>query len=461
MTGSGDLAAAKSVTLRTAADHETGAYKWYVAAVLCAAHTIAIVDRFVMVLVTEPIRAAMHLSDTQLGLLQGTGFAILYCAFAIPLGCVADATNRRNLIMVGLALWSCATLAAAFTSSFETLLLTRILVGMGEACLIPAGMSLLATYFAPANLARGTAMFGLGANFGYGLAFLGGGALLAKLQASGGLSLPGLGTIAPWQGIFVFAGATAAPVLMLLLWLREPPRRHAVDRGIAAQLGSMREGLVYLLANMRSYAPFLVVGSLTAVTGYAVTAWSSSLFVRLQGLPPADAGKLIGIIGIVAGPLGTIAGGIVLDRLRGRGVAGSPLVIMSAGALYTMSMIGCFAAAPSLALAVAAFSMFMFGSTFVLPSLYVGMQMLTPDRHRGVAASFNMMVYTLCGLGLGPTAVGAISDLLPAGDQRLGTAVMIVEAAMAIIIVPVALVGRARFHGRMEALESARAAAGR
>jgi MFS family permease len=124
-------------------------------------------------------------------------------------------------------------------------------------------------------------------------------------------------------------------------------------------------------------------------------------------------------------------------------------------------MIGCFAAAPGLAPAVAAFSLFMFGSTFVLPSLYVGMQMLTPDRHRGVAASFNMMVYTLCGLGLGPTAVGAISDWLPESGRSLGTAVLLVEAMMAAIIVPIALTARAHFHMRMMAVDSAGAAAGR
>ena len=207
-------------------------YKWYVAAVLCAAHTVAIIDRFVMVLVTEPLRAAMHLSDTQLGLLQGTGFAILYCGFAVPSGAVADATNRRNLIMVGLALWSLATLAAAFATSFEMLFATRILVGMGEACLVPAGMSLLAAYFAPANLARGTAIFGLGANFGYGFAFLGGGALLTALTASGGdraarrwrISRRGRASSSP-------PALTAAPVLILLLWLREPPRGTARRAG--------------------------------------------------------------------------------------------------------------------------------------------------------------------------------------------------------------------------------------
>lgn len=137
------------------AEYETGAYKWYVAGVLCLAHMVAMVDRFVMVLVSEPVRATLHLTDTQLGLLQGTGFSLLYCAFAIPLGAIADATNRRNLIMFGLAVWSVATVMAATATSFESLFMARILVGMGEACLIPAGMSLLATYFAPDNLARG------------------------------------------------------------------------------------------------------------------------------------------------------------------------------------------------------------------------------------------------------------------------------------------------------------------
>lgn len=437
----------------TRADYETGAYKWYVAAVLCAAHTVSLIDRFVMALVTEPVRAALHLSDTQLGLLQGTGFVILYCGFAIPVGDVGDGAERRNLILAGISVWSLATAAAAFTNSFETLFLTRILVGMGEACLIPAGMSLLTAYFAPANLARGTAIFGLGANFGYGLAFLGGGAVLALLQANGGLALPGLGLLSPWKGIFIFAGATAIPVLIMLLWLREPPRRRTIEGGVRARLTGTAEGLAWLWTNLRSYLPFLTVGALTAVTGYAVTSWSPSLFVRLQGLPTPEASKLIGLIGLAAGPLGTIAGGMLLDRLRSRGVTGAPLVIMGGGCLWALASVAAFCSAPNLPLAIAMFSLFMFGSTFVLPSLYVGMQLLTPDRYRGIAASFNMMTYTLCGLGLGPTAVGAISDRLPAGAGTLGTAVVIVELAAAAIIVPFAIFARQRFHARMLATE--------
>jgi MFS family permease len=442
--------------LRTVADYETGGYKWYVAAVLCLAHTVAMIDRFVMVLVSESVRANMHLTDTQLGLLQGMGFAILYCGLAIPLGCVADATNRRNLIIVGIALWSMATIAAAFTTSFETLFLTRILVGMGEACLIPAGMSLLSAYFAPANIARGTAIFGLGANFGYGLAFLGGGAVLAMLLAAGGLQLPGLGLMAPWQGIFVFAGLTAIPVLVLLLFVREPAQRHTIETGMRARFAGMLAGLLYLWRNLRFYAPFLAVASLISISGYAVTSWSVPLFVRLYDVGQADAGKLVGLIGLIAGPLGTLAGGIVLDRLRARGVPGAPLVIMACGALYTLVTVTAFVFSPNLGVAVVAFGFFMFGSTFGVAALYVGMQMLTPDGYRGVAASFNMMIYTLFGLGVGPTIVGRISDWLPRTPGALGTAVVIVEILVVLLIVPVALLSRRAFQARMRTAEAVR-----
>jgi MFS family permease len=438
--------AVPSESLTAPADHRIGFHKWYVAWALCAAHTIAIIDRFVMVLVTEPVRAALHLSDTQLGLLQGTGFAILYCGFAVPLGAVADATSRRNLIMFGIAVWSLATMAAAFATSFETLFAARILVGMGEACLVPAGMSLLAAYFAPTNFARGTSIFGLGANFGYGLAFLGGGALLVMLQVSGGLTLFGTG-YEPWKGIFLISGMLAVPVLAMLAFVREPPRLGQRGPGLGAHWSAMREGLGYLFRNLGAYAPFLLIGAANAVTGYAMTSWSSSVFVRLHGLEVAEAGKLIGLIGVIAGPLGTLSGGWALDMMRARGVAGAPLLIIAGGATVALATVAATVFVPSLPVATAFFCAFIFESTFTLPALYVGMQLLTEERYRGIAASFNMMIYTLTGLGLGPTVVGMLSDHLPV-TASLAPALVIVEAAMVAAIVPSALLARHRYHAR-------------
>jgi MFS family permease len=215
----------------------------------------------------------------------------------------------------------------------------------------------------------------------------------------------------------------------------------------------MREGLGYILGNLPSYAPFLLIGALTAVTGYAVTSWSSSLFVRAHGLEPADAGKLIGIVGVIAGPLGTISGGYLLDRLRARGVVGAPMIIMAGGCIVALLTAAAIGYAPNVTVATIFFCIFMFESTFTLPSLYVGMQLLTPARFRGIAASFNMMVYTLTGLGLGPTAVGIISDNLN-GGMALAHAVVIVEIAMMLIIVPTALLARRAYHARMLAVSA-------
>jgi MFS family permease len=407
------------------------------------------VDRFVMVLAAEPVRHAMRLDDTQLGLLQGSGFAILYCLFAVPLGSIADGANRRNLILAGLVVWSCATFAAAVAPDFGTFFATRILVGMGEACLIPSAMSLLGAYFAPANLARGTAVFGLGANFGYGLAFMGGGVVLAAITAQGGLTLPGLGTLAPWRGLFACAGAAAIPVLALLIWVREPQRRDVVDQGWRPALRHLRGGFAYMWANLRGYGAFLALASLTSMSSYAVNSWSASLLIRLQHIQASDAGKLIGLVGVLAGPPGTILGGMALDRLRARGVAGAPLLILAGVTVFALVTTACLCLAPGLEAAVISLSLFMFGSFFALPSVYVGIQLLTPSRHRGVAASFNMMTYTLCGLGVGPPLVGLISDRLPAGPGTLAVAVVIVQTALAIVVVPVALLARRAFHARM------------
>lgn len=428
--------------------HQQGFHKWYVALALCAGHAVSLADRFVMVLVSEPVRAAMDLSDLQLGLLQGTGFALLYCAFALPLGSIADTFNRRNLIAFGVTFWSLATVAAAFTNSFETLFLTRVLVGMGEACLIPAAMSLLTSYFPRDKLARGTAIYGVGANIGHAIAFIGGGAVLANLNAAGGLTLPGGQVLAPWQGVFMSAGLIAVPVLLLLAFVREPARPGgSVKPSVSSQLAIMREGAAYILRNIRSYMPFLVIAAATAASGYALNSWSTSLFVRLHGATPADAGKYVGIIGLLAGPVGTLLGGVVLDKLQSAGVRAAPLVLMGWAAACMILFVSGFVFSSGSIWPFVFFVLFTTQSFFMLPSTYVGMQLITPDGVRGIAASFNMMFYTLCGLGVGPTLVGVVSDQL-GGNAMLGEAVLFVEIIAGAVIIAIALTARGSYHAR-------------
>lgn len=430
--------AAATDPARTLAETPT-ARAWYLAIALCVAHAISTLDRYVIVLVNEPLKVALALSDAQLGLLQGTGFAILYCSVAVPLGSVADAVNRRNLIIAGISIWSLATIACAFATSFGQLFAARILVGFGEACLVPAGMSLLAASFPSAKLARGVSVFSLGIPIGQALAFLGGATILAFGAAQGILSVPLFGEVAPWRFLFVVAGLGAIPAILLMLAVREPPRAAAAGETVAAAVAHMRDGLVYLAAGARRYAPFLIVGSAVACSGYAFVSWSASLLVRLHGASPAEAGALVGTAGLVAGPAGTIFGGILLERLQARGVAGAPLVHMAAAATAAVAAVIAFLFAPALGVAALALGLFLGISTLMVVPLYVGIQLLTDHHKRGIVASFNMMIYTLFGLGFGPAAVGFVSDRLPPGQASLGFAVLIVVSAMAAIAVPVAL----------------------
>ena len=132
----------------------TGSRAWYVTVLLSLCYLVSLLDRFIIGLIFDPLEREFGLGDSQLGMLHGTGFVLLYTIAALPMGRLADTRSRRNLIAAGILLWSLATGLCAFASSFATLFAARVLVGLGEACLVPAGMSLLAAIFPAHQLGR-------------------------------------------------------------------------------------------------------------------------------------------------------------------------------------------------------------------------------------------------------------------------------------------------------------------
>ena len=429
-----------------------GAYKWYVAVALALASAMSFMDRFVLALVNEPLRADLHVTDTQLGLLQGAGFVLLYCTCAIPLGWVADIANRRNLILAGMTVWSGATVAAAFACSFEMLLASRILVGMGEACLIPAGMSLLASYFGKQQLATATSIFAAGAYVGQGVVFMGGAAVLSLWTSQGGLHLGGV-TFTAWQGVFLAAGLLAAPVLLMLLWVKEPVRPpEAVRITVADNVRALTEGLGYIFKHFRGYGMHFAAGSATSVMGYAGMSWTISLMERVHQVPVKTAGLVMGLSATVFGVLGSLAGGFLMDALIRRKAAGAPLIMLALGAILAASgAVGlCVVAVgkpfPWVAGSVA---LMIFASTITISATWGGVQLLTPDRYRGVAASVNMLLYTLFGFGIGPTMVGLLSDRGQGTPAALAHAVVVTELTFGAVVLLLALFGRKAYQSKM------------
>lgn len=425
---------------RSTAAPSAPVYAWYVALLLAAAHLVSFIDRYLMSLVMEPLKVDLGVSDTQLGLLQGTGFVILYTLVAVPLGRTADRVNRRNLIIAGILIWSVATALCGLASSFGELFAARIGVGFGEAALVPAAMSLMAAYFPRHQLGRAVSLFTTGASLGKSAALIGGGAVLALLIGMGGLDLPGLGRLAPWQGTFVLMAIPGVVLALLLCTVREParPASGAVQPGIA-------EAWRYVTRHRAAFALHTGASALVVLTIQSLGAWAPSFYIRFFHMTAPQAGLAIGSVILVAAPLGHLCGGMLTDWFQMRrwpSPAAPVIVIGLAGAIPSVVL---FVTCSSLPVSLTAYGVLSFCVTLAAPASLAGVQMLAPDRLRGLVTSMFLAVTTLIGIGVGPALIGLCSDLA-GGPLELGNAIMMVIAGVSAIGIALAIASQHPFE---------------
>ena len=197
---------------------------WYVVAVLSIASIVSFIDRQIINLLVDPIKADLGISDFQISLLQGFAFALFYAVLAVPLAWISDRYNRKMVILFGLVCWSAATFASGLASVFMVLFLARMFIGVGEATLAPAGMSIISDMFSKKRLPGPISVY-IGSGFiGSGLALTVGGYLYSLLVEAGPQTLP-FGTFVPWQLTFFAVALLSVPVFLMLLTIREPVRR--------------------------------------------------------------------------------------------------------------------------------------------------------------------------------------------------------------------------------------------
>lgn len=396
-------------------------YAWYVALLLSSAHLISFLDRFLMALVLVPVKEHFNLSDTQLGLLHGTGFVILYSVAALPLGFLADIGNRRNLIVAGILFWSLATAACGFSESFAALFLARVGVGLGEAALVPAAMSLIAAYFSREKISRAVATFTMGASLGKSVALIGGGAVLTWLIARDGLHIPGFGTWLPWQGLFILGSLTGIVVALLMLTVREPKRiedsRH----------GKPTVGAVFTYIGSQKAAFFwhtlAAAGAILAVQSLA--AWSPTFYVRMMGFTPAEAGFAVGSVVLVSGPLGHLSGGYLTDKFHSRGLVGAPGLVICLMMLTSIVPAYVFCTSRDLTVSLISFGILSFCVVAAAPPGLSGIQMMTPERLRGLMSACFLAVITFIAVGMGPTVIGIITDYVFHDEQALAKSLLV------------------------------------
>src|ERR1700761_3595466 len=188
------------------ADYPRRGYAWTVVAILIGTAVLSYTDRQVLSLLVDPIRTDLGISDTQISLLLGTAFAGVYGIAGIPLGLLADRTSRRNLILAGVLVWSSGPSACGLSHTFGQLFTGRLVVGLGEAVLSPAAISLISDYFPPARRGIAVGSFLSGIAMGVGAAILIGGGVLHFVQI-GALADTPLATLSPWRLVLLLIGA--------------------------------------------------------------------------------------------------------------------------------------------------------------------------------------------------------------------------------------------------------------
>lgn len=404
---------------------------WYVVILCMLAYICSFVDRQILALLIEPIRADLGITDTQFGLLQGLAFAIFYGTMGMPIASLADRASRPLIIALGMFFWSAATIACGAARSFGQLFLARICVGAGEAALSPATYSLISDIFPKEKLGRAIAVYSVGTFLGTGLAFLAGGSVIAAVSAAGDWSLAGI-ALKPWQVTLALAGLPGLVLAALILFtVREP---HAgQDRTKGGDVPSFASVLGFLAQNRSIFLPHMIGFTLAAMSLYTLLSWSPAYLIRTFGLSPKDTGYWLGPIAIMAGGGGVLASGWLMDALNRRGYADAPLRTGVIGALGVVVPAAALPFASSLAAAVTLLSIALFFASFPQPPSAAVMQVVPPQRMRARISAIFLCCNSLGGLALGSALVGALNDHVFGSAKAVGSSMAIVAGAAALI----------------------------
>lgn len=414
---------------------------WTGVAILFLVYASSFVDRQISSLLVGPIRADLAISDTGFSLLHGFAFSLFYVVLGAPIGKLVDRVDRRHVLCVGIATWSVFTCLCGRANSFAALFIARIGVGVGEATVAPATYSLLADYFPPERRGLPMGVFGAGVYVGIGAALIIGGALVQALVLMGPISLPLIGRVAPWQLAFLIAGAPGIPLCLFVLFICEPRRPSRASTAIA-----QAEPKGILMAHWRANGVAIFghhgATACLAMALYAELAWAPEYFKRTHGLATGQSSMTIGLLVLLFGTAGVLAGGLISDRLLARGIISARLIVLASAALCAMPFTGLFALAQSPMLAFTGFG----GSIFCLAMLTIcgptGVQELNPPELRGVGAALFQFIVTLVGLGVGPTLVAVVSDGLNSNGTHLNLALGLTVPAMCFAAGVIALVVR-------------------
>ncbi|MGB3811371.1 MAG: MFS transporter [Parvibaculum sp.] len=397
----------------SAAIAETGPnYRRYVLFLLVLAYTSSHVDRNILGILIQPIKAELMLTDTQLGFLSGIAFSFFYATLGIPIALLADRSNRRNIIAAAIAIWSGMTAVCGLAHNFWHLALARIGVGIGEAGSSPPSLSIITDLYPREQRSAAMAIYSLGTYFGAMLGLVIGG-WVAHYYG--------------WRMVFFIVGLPGLIIALLVRYTIAEPKRTMPIPAAGGLPGKSRvlDGFKHLW-RMKTTRHLLVGGSLSAMFGYGSTIWAAAFLSRSHGFTSAEIGTIIGPILGICGGLGSLSGGYLADYLAARDIRWNAWMVGIAKALAIPFFL-CFYLVGNSTLAILCFIPATFFSAFSQGPVFAMIQSLSPGSMRALNAAIMLFIFNLIGLGLGPQMIGIASDLLSgyAGEQSLRYALVL------------------------------------
>jgi MFS family permease len=405
-------------------------YAWYVVGVLTLMYIFSFIDRQIFSLIVGPLRRDLHISDTQVSLLQGFVFAVFYTVCGIPLGRMADKRSRRGIIACGLIAWSLFTSMCGLARNFFQMLAWRMGVGVGEAALSPSAYSIITDNFPREKLSTAISVYSMGIYIGSGLSFLLGGIVVRFASAKEMWMIPVLGAVRPWQVIFLAVGLPGLVATLLLLTVKEPLRRGLSAVG---QSSSTSEAFAYIFKNKGTFLCHNAGFGLLSLVSYASAAWVPEYFRRVHHWDIPKIGLVYGSMVAIFGVLGIVGAGRVADAVRARGTLQANMLLGVIIALLWIPVHFLLFLAPNATWAVvwlAPACVFAAAPFGIAPA---AIQQMMPPLMRGQASAVYLFILNLIGLGLGPTAVAMCTQYLFKRDAAVNYSLLVVSVTASVL----------------------------
>jgi len=404
---------------------------WYTVILCMVAYILSFVDRQVITLLIEPIRADLGITDTQFSLITGLAFALFYATMGIPIAWLADRKSRPVIISVGIFLWSLATALCGTTKTFWQLFVARMGVGVGEASLSPAAYSIISDSFPRSKLGFALGVYSIGSFIGSGLAFLIGGTVIEMVTQYDAIEFPVVGVLQPWQMTFFIVGLPGVIVAAIFFLTVRDPERKGIIAGSAGF--TIRDVFAYIRKHKKTFIAHFLGFGLMALTLYALLSWSPAYLIRNYGLSTRDVGIYLGILVLVSNTSGVLTSGWLADWFTRHGIEDAPMRSGMIGSLGVVIPAVLFPFMPSLITSLLMLAVAMFFASFPMAPSAAALQMMAPNQMRAQVTALFFLSMNILGITGGSTLVALCTDYLFGDEKAVGWSMALISSVSAVL----------------------------